>query len=407
MKKTIVRAVSTAAFLSVVYAGSAYASTHTVQKGDTLSKIAVKYQTTVPTIKDLNGLKSDMIYVNQVLQVTAAEAPQVPAAPPTSTTDYVIKSGDYLGKIANQFSTTVNELKSLNGLNSDMIYVGQTLKVTGNGSTPTPPPAVTPPTPSVDTSTTTVYTIVNGDTLSKISLVYKMNVQDLKSLNGLNSDKIFIGQKLNVSAQAAVTPTPSAPEPTPVTPVTPPVDPAQNTEYIVKNGDTLGKIAGNYNTSVVEIKALNGLTTDLIHIGQKLVVAGKAAEVTPAAPIGEFATALINAAKSVMGVPYAWGGSSLAGFDCSGFIYYAANQAGKQIGRYSAEGYYSRTFYVDQPQPGDLVFFENTYKKGISHLGIYLGNNEFIHADEKRGISIANLSNPYYVAHFDGFKRFY
>ena len=108
-----------------------------------------------------------------------------------------------------------------------------------------------------------------------------------------------------------------------------------------------------------------------------------------------------------MGVPYAWGGSSLNGFDCSGFIYYAANQAGKKIGRTSAEGYYSRTFFVDQPQPGELVFFENTYKRGISHVGFYVGNNQFIHADEKAGITITSLSSNYWSKHFDGFKKFY
>ena len=164
--------------------------------------------------------------------------------------------------------------------------------------------------------------------------------------------------------------------------------------------------------SVQELKSLNSLNSDMIYVGQTLALRGQGVvtppvSVAPAAPTGEFATSFVNVAQSVMGVPYAWGGSSLKGFDCSGFIYYAANQAGKKIGRYSAEGYYSRTFYVDQPQPGDLVFFENTYKPGISHVGIYIGANQFIHADEKKGVSIANLSNPYYTAHFDSFKRFY
>ena len=136
MKKTIVRAVSTAAFLSTVYAGSAYASTYTVQKGDSLSKIATKYQTTVSDLKSWNNLSSDLIFVNQSLKVSTVAAPAQPVVNtpvPTSTTasEYVVKSGDYLGKIAKQFTTTVNELKSLNGLQSDMIYVGQKLKVSG------------------------------------------------------------------------------------------------------------------------------------------------------------------------------------------------------------------------------------------------------------------------------------
>ena len=105
-----------------------------------------------------------------------------------------------------------------------------------------------------------------------------------------------------------------------------------------------------------------------------------------------------------MGAPYVYGGQSPAGFDCSGFIYYVLKQSGSNLPRYSSSGYYDRTFYVDSPQPGDLVFFEGTYKPGISHMGIYLGNNQFIHAGEK-GVMISNLSG-YWQDHFASFKKF-
>jgi LysM repeat protein len=406
MKKTIVRAVSTAAFLSTVYAGSAYASEHTVQKGDSLWKIATKYKTTVSELKSLNNLDTDFLQVNQKLKVPAAAQPLttvVAASTTTSSTSvYVVKSGDYLGKIAKQFNTTVQDLKSLNGLNSDRIYMGQALKVPGKTETTTPAPAVNPP------EATSVYTVVSGDTLSKISVQYKMSVAELKKLNNLSSNMIYVGQKLKVKGSSTATAT----TPTPAKPVTPPVNPAKTSDYIVKSGDTLGKISQQYKMTVQKLKDLNGLKSDMIYVGQKMKVSGESTVVPTPAPaneaeVGEFAAAFIDAAQSVMGVPYVWAGSTINGFDCSGFIYYAANKAGYKIGRYSAEGYHSRTFYVDQPQPGDLVFFENTYKKGISHLGIYLGNNEFIHADAKNGVTISNLSNSYYTAHFEGFKRFY
>ena len=91
MKKTIVRAVSTAAFLSTVYAGSAYASTHTVEKGDSLWKIATKYQTTVSDLKSLNNLKTDFLQVNQKLKFNAAAEPvkTVTGTTATSTTTYL------------------------------------------------------------------------------------------------------------------------------------------------------------------------------------------------------------------------------------------------------------------------------------------------------------------------------
>ena len=115
---------------------------------------------------------------------------------------------------------------------------------------------------------------------------------------------------------------------------------------------------------------------------------------------------LIAESKKLIGIKYVFGGTTINGFDCSGFIYYAFNKAGHKIGRYSAAGYYDRSYYVNTPKPGDLVFFENTYKKGISHLGIYIGNNQFINADNS-GVRIVSLDNSYYKKHFSAFKRLY
>ena len=335
MKKKVATAVVTVAILSGAYAGMASANTYTVQKGDTLSKIAIQYQTSVRDLKQWNGLTSDLIYINQTIKVANAAEP-APTIPTVNATEYTVVGGDYLGRIAKQFGTTVQELKTINGLVSDLIYVGQVLKV--SAQTPVaPPPAPVAPTP----------------------------------------------------APPAPTPTPSAPA----------------SEYIIKSGDTLSKIGLLHSMTVLELKTLNGLKSDLIYVGQKLIVSGAGS--APPPQVTDFAGVFVNTAKSLIGTPYAWGGSTLSGFDCSGFIYYVANQSGKSIGRYSAAGYYSRTYYVDQPQPGDLVFFQNTYKPGISHVGIYLGDNQFIHADDKKGVSIANLGSPYYTKHFDGFKRFY
>jgi cell wall-associated NlpC family hydrolase len=194
------------------------------------------------------------------------------------------------------------------------------------------------------------------------------------------------------------------------TPVTKPpvVNQPEVTEYLVKSGDTLGKIAGQYKISVTELKTLNKLSSDRINVGQKLKVPKLKVTDTKTEETlnADFVTEMIASAKKQIGIRYVWGGSTPSGFDCSGFIYYVANQAGMKIGRYSAEGYYDRTYYVNTPKAGDIVFFENTYKKGISHLGIYLGNNQFIHANDS-GVMISNLQGAYYQAHFASFKRFY
>jgi LysM repeat protein len=415
MKKTIVRALSTAALLSTVYAGTALADTYKVEKGDTLSKIAGKYDTTVNEIKTANGLKSDFLSVNQMLKINVASKMTQLSQPAT----YTVVKGDALIKIANRFHVTVGELKQWNKLDTTIIHVGQKLKVSASNqtttkTTPVKKPVTPAPKPQTTTASTGVYTVQSGDYLGKIAGKHETTVTNLKALNKLKSDMIYVGQKLKVPAKKAVltpakpaTPKPPVKTTPPKTPVkiTPVVKQPETTEYIVKSGDTLGRIAGKYQLSVKELKELNKLSSDRIYVGQKLKVPGTKTQTEPTVDT-ELAAKMIASSKKLIGIPYVWGGSTPSGFDCSGFIYYVANQAGMDIGRYSAEGYYDRTYYVDTPKAGDIVFFENTYKRGISHLGIYLGNNQFIHANDS-GVMISNLQGAYYQAHFESFKRFY
>ncbi|MBT2738372.1 LysM peptidoglycan-binding domain-containing protein [Bacillus sp. ISL-7] len=418
MKKTIVRALSTAALLSTVFAGTALADTYKVQKGDSLSKIAQKYHTSVKVIKSANGLKSDFISVNQMLKITVASKTTHVSQPAT----YTVVKGDALIKIANRFHVTFGELKLWNKLDTTIIHVGQRLTVAAPKQTATAAKPTTATQPKTTTAATSVYTVKSGDYLGKIAGNHKTTVSNLKSLNKLKSDMIYVGQKLKVPAQKApvapVTPVkPATPKPPvtttpPKTPATPP--PVVQTavmDYIVKSGDTLGGIAGDYQLTVKELKALNKLSSDRLYVGQKLKVPATATATvtgpkTEPTVDSDFAPKMIASAKKLIGVPYVWGGSTPSGFDCSGFVYYAAKQAGIEISRTSAAGFYDRTYYVNTPKPGDIVFFENTYKKGISHLGIYLGNNQFIHANDS-GVMISNLQSPYYQAHFESFKRFY
>lgn len=114
---------------------------------------------------------------------------------------------------------------------------------------------------------------------------------------------------------------------------------------------------------------------------------------------------IASIAPGFVGVPYVFGGKTPIGFDCSGFIYYVHQFAGLDIVRMSAEDYYKEAAKVLLPEIGDLVFFKDTYKVGISHMGIYMGNNKFVHASSK-GVEITNLDNVYWQKHFVGFKRF-
>ena len=112
---------------------------------------------------------------------------------------------------------------------------------------------------------------------------------------------------------------------------------------------------------------------------------------------------IINQAKNYMGIPYVWGGSSpKQGFDCSGFIQYVYKQENKVIPR-TVSDIWNFASSTNAPTVGDLVFFE-TYKAGPSHLGIYVGENSFIHAGTSTGVTISNLSESYWKNRYIGAK---
>ncbi len=259
-------------------------SQYTVKSGDTLSGIARRYNTTVAKLKSLNNLKSDTIYVGQKFAVNGAVKEEIKPSTggngsntgSNTSSSYTVKSGDTLSGIARTYSTTVANLKSLNKLSSDTIYVGQKLAVSGQVKEETKPSAGTP---SNNTgSTATQHTVKAGNTLSGLAKQYGTTVANLKSVNNLKSDTIYVGQKLVIKGTAN---TETKPAPSTGT--------GSNTgtsSYAVKSGDTMSGIARKYNTTVVNLKSLNKLSSDTIYVGQKLTVSGAVKEETvkPSAP---------------------------------------------------------------------------------------------------------------------------
>ncbi len=393
MKKAIVT-VTTTAILSTGFIVHASASTHKVEAGESLWSISKKYHTNVNELKGINNLTRDAIFPNQVLKVvhTSSLPQEVISQPkPVSATSYTVKSGDTLGKIAVQYSISLSELMKRNNLSNHMIFPGQKLIVSNSSSSADKPE----PTHTVSTPKST-YTVKAGDTLSHISSKVGMTIQQIKDLNGLTKDTIYIGQQLNTSKTAGTATEEKN---------TSPVDTLETRKYTVQSGDSLSAIGNRFNISVQDLKTWNSLTHDRIAIGQILTIGDSVGSSSPDAKPQDNPDVLTQA-KMLLGTPYVWGGTTPSGFDCSGFIYYVHKQSGQTIKRYSSEGYYSRSFYVNTPKPGDLVFFENTYKKGISHLGIYIGDNQFIHAGDN-GVEVTSLSDSYWSSKFDGFKRFY
>lgn len=115
---------------------------------------------------------------------------------------------------------------------------------------------------------------------------------------------------------------------------------------------------------------------------------------------------IVNRALSYRGVPYRMGATGRGAFDCSSFTRYILNQSGENLPRTAAEQYRKGTpVSKDEMRAGDLVFFKNTYKRGVSHVGIYMGNGKFIHASSHGGVKESNLSDSYYVNHWAGARR--
>ncbi|HFI0463974.1 TPA: LysM peptidoglycan-binding domain-containing protein [Streptococcus suis] len=295
------------------------ASRYTVVKGDTLSKIAAANKTSVANIKAWNKLTTDNIIVGQKLyvvnpnQVTTVKMPTPSNPAPVTPTvvanakTYTVVRGDTLSKIAAANKVTVANLKAWNKLTSNTILVGQKLVLGApTTTTPTAPAPTSPTTPKPTSPTTTpapttptntgTYTVVRGDTLSKIAAANKVTVAQLKSWNKLSSDVILVGQKLVLGAPTSST-SPTAPAPTtpaPTTPSTPkptsptttpaPTTPTNAGTYTVVRGDTLSKIAAANKVTVAQLKSWNKLSSDVILVGQKLVLGAPTSSTTPTAP---------------------------------------------------------------------------------------------------------------------------
>jgi len=242
---------------------------------------------------------------------------------------------------------------------------------------------------SVSGASAATYTVKSGDTLSAIAKKYNTSYSTIMKKNNLNSTKIRVGQKLKIDEKTSTST-------------------SNIITYSVKKGDTLSGIAKNYGTTYKEIMSMNKLKTTNIKIGQKLKITSKttskssmASTAVSSVPTG---TDIANLAKKYVGKPYVYGGSSPKGFDCSGFVYYVFNSSGKSISRTSAAGFYNKAKKVSSPKVGDLVFFSNTYKSGISHVGIYIGSGKMVSATDDK-VEIDTLKSGYWKSHFKSYGR--
>lgn len=340
--------------------------------------------------------------------------------------EYTVKKGDNLYSIAKKYGVSVESIKEQNNLSSNKLAIGNKLIIPQqskpkNKKEPTDVSNSTSISQKVSVTTTDPFDVryhevKKGDTIAKIAKKYSMSSDRIMEINGLTSKKLKIGQRLLIKSSKPQT-------------------------HTVKKGDTLWSISVRYGIPPDELKEINELQGNSLKLGQKLILVRKNQEqdegiqsVNASLPSyqskisRELASEkledikalskseelsdlsirerLIIFAKKMMHLPYRFGGNTPFGIDCSAYVQRVYSLVGLALPRSAREQFhFGDVIDKDELSIGDLVFFR-TYASFPSHVGIYLGNNLFIHASSKsKKITIDSLDTPYYLKRFIGAKR--
>ncbi|MEW6569675.1 MAG: LysM peptidoglycan-binding domain-containing protein [Nitrospirota bacterium] len=350
--------------------------------------------------RDLKALFLFLIFV-----VLTVLIPEISCA----DTTYVIRKGDNPSSIAKKFKVKAKDIVKMNNLDPRSLRPGKKIiipcredptktKNSLNGKNDIRNRNTKEP----EGNSSSTHVVRKGETLSYLSKKYSISVRELRELNNLRSSKIRTGQELIVRKNRPKI-------------------------YTVQKGDSVYKIARKFDISMDELKDINDLHTDLLKPGQEILLKPSTnikaenedlavSRVNPE-EIKDFAESwkteetslrekIVLIAEKLLNIPYRFGGNSLLGIDCSAFVQRVYGLIGIDLPR-SAREQFEEGDPVDRGELsiGDLVFFR-TYAPFPSHVGIYLGNNMFIHASSKsKKVTIDSLETPYYFKRFIGAKR--
>ncbi|WP_292655998.1 LysM peptidoglycan-binding domain-containing protein [Nitratifractor sp.] len=372
---------------------------------------------------------------------------------------YEVQSGDTLFSIARKYHTPLKDLMSLNKIApTDLIHPGQKLKIPGitYRTVATQGKAEKQQTKKIaETSKPVIYTVKHGDSLWAIAHKHKVSIATIRRLNKLKAGQtLHSGMKLVLKegekGKRAI-----------------PAEKKKKAQiYTVKRGDTLWGIAHKHKTTVAKLRQLNKMDKKaVIHSGMKLTVgytdipetrlAQKSKKPAKKVKVAvkksqkkktrlaqakknrskhgkadrriHNALAALNAkgsshgsgggdynviriAKRYLGRRYVWGAEGPNTFDCSGFTQYVMRKSkGVRIPRVSRkQAYYGKYVSRRNLKPGDLIFFDTSHRRRgyVNHVGIYIGNNKFIHASSARHrVVITSLNRPFYRARFKWGRR--
>ena len=269
-----------------------------------------------------------------------------------------------------------------------------------------------------------LYTVKPGDTLYEISKSLGVGIEALKKANALSGDAIKPKQVLIIPSPR------DKKSPKRLLASTVNGSSEEMDSYVVKKGDSLYSISKKVGIPLEEIKKINGLRTSGLKIGQILLLSeddgiseeakeardgeeiaeasqteGEKEGLVASPPLGKWSNLeernlLVRVAKTFLGAPYKLGGSTLKGIDCSAFVKKIYEIFNIQLPRTTREQFkVGKKVEKDQLEEGDLVFFKRHGNR--AHVGIYLGDNQFVHASSySREVKIDHLDVPYYSQRF-------
>ncbi len=415
---------------------------HKVRYGENLGTLADQYGISVPTIMWANDLASDIIVPDQSLLIL-----------PVSGVRHKVEEGDTIDSLAAAYQTEASAIIEFNQLTDPRRLVpGDNLVIPGGrpqavfsavadagaaegtGGLPSEgrasavasASAATPRAPDPWT-----YVVKPGDVLHRIAERYGINTSTILYANNLRDpDGIYPGQELTML-------------------------PVSGVLYTVQPGDMLREVAERYGISLSSIlKSNNVADPGQLIAGAEIILPGavpirraapqqvagapgsgvaaggaatgsqsgasaRAAAPVAAPPAADAGPApipvsagaggkIVGIASRYLGSAYVWGGHSPGGFDCSGFTWYVYQQAGIRIPVHDLWGQVQSGPRVrpSDLEPGDLVFFQNTYKPGLSHSGVYIGGGRFINAvDERSGVTVSSMNDSYWGPRYFGASR--
>jgi cell wall-associated NlpC family hydrolase len=275
-------------------------------------------------------------------------------------TQYKVKNGDSLYSISKKFGVSVNQIKQENNLQQSKVKKNQVLNISTKES---------PKNTAKSKSKQNYYTVKKGDTLSKIARKTHLPMKKIMALNHVNQRNLSVGQRLVLARKAKV---------------------SQESTYVTVNEDLEEDIDDSLTDEDTE-DASNIIEPDEQFRKEELLGKWNSPDEVHL---------FVKVATGFIGAPYRFGGSSLKGIDCSSFVQKIYKIFDITLPRNAAQqSKVGISVSREKLTEGDLVFFHT--KRSLGHVGIYIGNNEFVHASSKgKTIRVDSLDTPYYQKRF-------